>query len=397
MKEFEGYIRRLYLSIEDKFVHFDDKMRKIGWLIIPYSLLRMLFIIIFGLIEILVMIAYNIIKGIITLAQNCGLYLLKTPVRVKENFLLKKEKRKTRLPFKERFKKHLYQWKVSLKRDWILYLLFLPVFIWLIVFRYMPKLGLIIAFKDYNVFQGIWNSPWAEKSGFQHFYSFFNNPYFGKLIYNTLMINVYSLIFIFPLPIILALMINEVKKKWFKKTTQTIVFLPYFISTIVIVSIFMKFMKAYFYHFSLLEIALGLLSGHPMPKYRPEATIFGYTQLLKGWTVMDRLGEIHVPTLVIAGRHCFLFPTEHQVAVAAGIPDARLRIINQYIFECRYGNFYLTFIRLSGGNFLQPHPRCRYHTGKPAAAPSGPFYYFIGYTCNYRQQQYPYKQPHKNV
>lgn len=90
---------------------------------------------------------------------------------------------------------------------------------------------------------------------------------------------------------------------------------------------FMKFSKAYYYHISLLEMALGLASGHPMPKYRPEALIFGYSRLLMDWTVMDRLGEIQAPTLVMAGRHDFLFPTEHQVQLAAGIPDACLEII----------------------------------------------------------------------
>jgi proline iminopeptidase len=88
----------------------------------------------------------------------------------------------------------------------------------------------------------------------------------------------------------------------------------------------MKFGKAYFYHFSLLETAHELLFG-PQVKIRSEATIFGYTQLLKGWTVMDRLSEIQVPTLVVAGRFDFLFPTEHQVALAAGIPNAHLEII----------------------------------------------------------------------
>jgi proline iminopeptidase len=89
---------------------------------------------------------------------------------------------------------------------------------------------------------------------------------------------------------------------------------------------FIKFNNAYNYRNSLLEIFQGILSGH-MPKTRPEALIFGYSQLLKGWTVMDRLGEIQVPTLVLAGRYDFLFPTEHQVALAAGIPNARLEII----------------------------------------------------------------------
>ncbi len=90
--------------------------------------------------------------------------------------------------------------------------------------------------------------------------------------------------------------------------------------------IFLKFSSAYNYNNSLLGLAGNIISGH-MPKTRPEALIYGYSQLLNGWTVMDRLGEIHVPTMVMAGRFDFLFPTEHQVALAAGIANARLEII----------------------------------------------------------------------
>jgi proline iminopeptidase len=88
----------------------------------------------------------------------------------------------------------------------------------------------------------------------------------------------------------------------------------------------MKFSKAYSYHNSLLSLAQEVVLGR-IPKMRPEALIFGYTQLLNGWSVMERLSEIQAPTLVLAGRYDFLFPTEHQVALAAGIPNARLEII----------------------------------------------------------------------
>ncbi len=91
-------------------------------------------------------------------------------------------------------------------------------------------------------------------------------------------------------------------------------------------SIFMKFMNAYNYRNSILDMPRAILSGH-MPKFNPAALIFGYSQALMGWSVMDRLAEIHVPTLVIAGRWDFLFPTEHQVQLAQGIPGARLEII----------------------------------------------------------------------
>jgi len=95
---------------------------------------------------------------------------------------------------------------------------------------------------------------------------------------------------------------------------------------------FMKFMKAYSYHSSLLyqpsilKLAQRLGLGPPI-KFRPEALIFGYGKMLQGWTVMERLGEIKVPTLVTAGRYDFLFPPEHQAILADRIPNARLELI----------------------------------------------------------------------
>jgi len=90
----------------------------------------------------------------------------------------------------------------------------------------------------------------------------------------------------------------------------------------------MKFMTGYFYHINPLTMALGMLKG-PHTVYRPEALIQGYGQLLDGWNVMDRLGEIHTPTLVLAGRYCFLFPPEHQAILADRLPNAKLELIER--------------------------------------------------------------------
>jgi proline iminopeptidase len=90
----------------------------------------------------------------------------------------------------------------------------------------------------------------------------------------------------------------------------------------------MKYARAYYYNSSLWAMARGIVKGYQL-KARPEAAIFGYGQLLPGWTVMDRLSEIKVPTLVLAGRDDFLFPPEHQVALRGGIPNARLEIIER--------------------------------------------------------------------
>ena len=91
----------------------------------------------------------------------------------------------------------------------------------------------------------------------------------------------------------------------------------------------MRLGSAYNPHTSLLQVARDLIRGERRSKMRPEALIFAAPHLLKGWSVMDRLGEIMVPTLVMGGRDDFLFPPEHQAELAAGIPNARLRIIER--------------------------------------------------------------------
>jgi proline iminopeptidase len=93
-------------------------------------------------------------------------------------------------------------------------------------------------------------------------------------------------------------------------------------------STYLKFAGAYFYRLNLLKIGLEVLRG-PRPTFRPEATIFGYSQLLAGWTVMDRLGEINVPALVVAGRQDFLFPPEHQAILADRLPHAKLVLVER--------------------------------------------------------------------
>jgi putative aldouronate transport system permease protein len=120
------------------------------------------------------------------------------------------------------------------KKEWQLYLLLAPTVIWFLVFLYKPMYGLQIAFKDYSVFRGITESPWV---GFEHFVTLFENDQFLRAIRNTVMISGASLIFGFPVPIILALMFNEILNAKFKRTAQTIVYLPHFISAVIIAGI----------------------------------------------------------------------------------------------------------------------------------------------------------------
>lgn len=130
--------------------------------------------------------------------------------------------------------------KKSLRRNWDLYLLILPILVFFFVFSYMPMYGIIIAFKDYVAAKGIWGSPWV---GFAHFQRFFESIYFERTIKNTLGISLYSLVVGFPMPILLALMINEVRHLPFKRTVQTVTYAPYFISQVVMCGMIIIFIR----------------------------------------------------------------------------------------------------------------------------------------------------------
>ena len=121
-----------------------------------------------------------------------------------------------------------------LRREWQLYVLVAPTIIWLLVFLYRPMYGLQIAFKDYSIFRGVADSPWI---GLEHFQTLFGNDQFLRALKNTVLISFYSLLFGFPMPIFLALMFNEILRPKFKQACQTIVYLPHFISSVIIAGI----------------------------------------------------------------------------------------------------------------------------------------------------------------
>lgn len=127
----------------------------------------------------------------------------------------------------------------SLRKHWQLYLLVIPPLLFFLIFKYYPMLNAVLAFKDYNVIKGIWGSPWV---GFKHFELFFENPLFWTLVKNTIILSGYLILAGFPIPIVLALMINEIRGGRFKKFVQLVSFAPYFISTVVMVSIIMLFL-----------------------------------------------------------------------------------------------------------------------------------------------------------
>ncbi|WP_082087922.1 ABC transporter permease [Domibacillus indicus] len=127
----------------------------------------------------------------------------------------------------------------SLVRNKYLYLMILPGLLYFLIFKYVPMAGVVIAFQDYQPFLGMAGSEWV---GFKHFERLFTEPTFFMLLKNTLIFFALNLFIFFPIPIIVALMLNEVRLKAFKGTVQTIIYIPHFMSWVIIVSIFYVFL-----------------------------------------------------------------------------------------------------------------------------------------------------------
>ena len=127
-------------------------------------------------------------------------------------------------------------------RDRYLWLLVLPCIAYFVIFAYIPMGGVILAFKNYIPTKGIWGSSWV---GFKYFQDFFASPYFGRLLRNTVLLSVFNILWSFPVPVIFALFLNEVKNGPFKKIVQTVSYMPYFISVVVLAGMVVNFLSPY--------------------------------------------------------------------------------------------------------------------------------------------------------
>lgn len=126
------------------------------------------------------------------------------------------------------------RWQGQLRRDRWLYLMLLPGIIFFLVYKYLPMWGVVIAFQKYSPGLGLFQSEWV---GLRHFNRLFSEPTFWMLFRNTILLSVYQLIFFFPIPIVLALMLNELRHQVFKRVVQTVIYIPHFVSWVVIAGI----------------------------------------------------------------------------------------------------------------------------------------------------------------
>ena len=172
---------------------------------------------------------------------------------------------KTKVPKKK------INYAVYFKNNWQLYVLILPAIIYFIVFNYMPLYGIQIAFKDFKAVFGISGSKWV---GFKHFENFFHAYCFKRLLANTLLLNVYNLLWSFPVPIILAILLNQIKGPKIKRFIQTSIYVPYFISTVVLAGMLYIFLSPTSGIFNILRQALGMKAVDFMSDAKAFRTIY---------------------------------------------------------------------------------------------------------------------------
>lgn len=185
------------------------------------------------------------------------------------------------------------------KKNWQLYLIILPSLVYLLIFKYIPMVGVQIAFKNFMVTKGIWGSDWI---GFKHFVDFFHLPIFWRVIKNTALLSLYSLLVGFPAPIILALALNELKNGNFKRIVQLVTFAPYFISTVIMVSIIMLFLSPQLGFVHLLADKFGFPAENIMSKPAYFKTVYVLSDV---WQFTGYASVIYIAALAGVDPHLY--------------------------------------------------------------------------------------------
>ncbi|ATP41672.1 sugar ABC transporter permease [Solibacillus sp. R5-41] len=207
---------------------------------------------------------------------------------------------------KQREKKnHWAEWKKALRKNWELYLLLVPVILYFVVFHYYPLYGLQIAFKDFIATKGIADSPWV---GLKHFERFYDSYYFWRLIKNTIGIGVFTLLVAFPVPIIIALLLNEVKSLRYKKFVQTVIYAPHFLSTVVVVGMLLLFLKSD----GMINQVIMLFGGTPIDFITEPSWFKSIYVLSDVWQTMGWSSIIYIAALAAVD------PAQHEAAMIDG-------------------------------------------------------------------------------
>lgn len=195
---------------------------------------------------------------------------------------------------------------VDVRKDWDLYLLLVPGLIYLLVFQYAPMYGIVIAFQDFNIFQGILASPWV---GIDNFHKLFNNPEFLNVFRNTLIISIYKIAFLFPLPIMLAIMLNELKNVIFKRTVQTVIYLPHFISWVIVSGLFLNLLTV---NGGIVNSVIEKLGGQPIAFFVDQKYFRSLLVTTAGWK------EVGWSTIIYLAAISGIDPELYEAAIIDG-------------------------------------------------------------------------------
>lgn len=234
-------------------------------------------------------------------------------------------------------RRHSVRERMMREGHWVLYAMLVPSFLLLFVFKYVPMYGIIISFQDYDIFSGISGSEWV---GLANFREAFHNPDFGRAFQNTLIINIYKLIFWIVLPITLAVMLNEVRTGLIKKVAQTIVYLPHFLSWVIVGGIFKN----------LLAVNDGLVNSLIKMSGAPPINFMYNT----GWFIQVLLisamwKEVGFGTVIYMGALSSIDPQLYEAARMDGA--SRLRQIRSITLPCLVPTMMINLI-MGLGNLL---------------------------------------------
>ncbi|MCK4515232.1 MAG: sugar ABC transporter permease, partial [Spirochaetaceae bacterium] len=193
-----------------------------------------------------------------------------------------------------------------IRRNWRLWLILLPPLVYLVVFKYVPLYGLQIAFKDFYASRGIWGSPWV---GFARFRQFFGSYYFLRVLKNTVGLSFYQIFVGFPFPIILAISLNEMRVRRYRRVIQMVTYMPHFISMVVLVSMIQLFLNPHFGFIPILLERVGIPVGNPLGVPQYFKTIFVFSGI---WQNMGYQSIIYMAALST------IDPTLHEAAIIDG-------------------------------------------------------------------------------
>lgn len=172
-------------------------------------------------------------------------------------------------------KKNAVQCRKGGRKHWQLYIMVLPALIYILLFAYKPMYGILIAFQDYSLKKGIWGSPWV---GFDNFVRIFHSYWFPIILKNTLSISILSLVIGFPVPVILSLLVNELRSEKVKKVFQTVAYAPHFISTVVVCGMIILFLNP---NTGIINLAIRALGGESV-YFMQKAEYFPWIYVLSG-------------------------------------------------------------------------------------------------------------------